>query len=722
MAIRLSRRISIRTKLLLLVLALLSIPWMGYKYVREMKSFLLQGQEDALLLTARAISTVFHDRAELFNAEMGVPELVGEATDFYAHQLDRYLQLDGKESDWGELLEEARDYTDTSGLECSADFDPYSVSFSHVLGYRGPHLYVLFRVRDDTRVYHDTEQRRVDDGDHLRIAVQEPGGLARRYIASAAAAGRMDIHLVDKEWKYPLTDEPVREMAAMFRETEDGYNVEMRIPRFMISPNARVGFSVADVADDSRRTKNVVTTALDVADKRLGRVLVHSPEIAKILRGLDKPASRIWILDREQRVRAVVGSLSRARYYQDVHAGDGPAWGERLDAWMQRFYEIVLRTPAADFEDISTEVSHRTDEIFQQVLEGAAKAGRRRSVDERAVILMAAYPIWAGDEVLGAVVAEQSSNEVLALQHKALQNVTTVTLAVFAFLAVALLIFASRLTLRIGRLRDAAERAITSEGRVRQERIDIDKRAVDELGDLSRSISGMLARLSQYTRYLEAMPDTLAHEFSNPLNVVNSSLDNLEKEIPGIEKSKYMSRAKNGIVRLGAILRNLTEAANLEEAMQGELRERFNLVDLVSSYVEGYRLSHPEHAFELDVRAEPLWVEGSPDHVAQMLDKLADNAMDFGTPGSPIVVRLERLNGSALLSVLNEGQTLPEQMRDRLFDPMVSVGKKNAKHSRLGLGLYVVRLIAEFHHGEVAADNRDDAEGARVTVSLPLAA
>jgi len=55
---------------------------------------------------------------------------------------------------------------------------------------------------------------------------------------------------------------------------------------------------------------------------------------------------------------------------------------------------------------------------------------------------------------------------------------------------------------------------------------DLLARTKDELGDLSRSISSMLQRLNQHTRYLERMPDTLAHELSNPLNVVNSSIDN----------------------------------------------------------------------------------------------------------------------------------------------------------------------------------------------------
>jgi len=84
-------------------------------------------------------------------------------------------------------------------------------------------------------------------------------------------------------------------------------------------------------------------------------------------------------------------------------------------------------------------------------------------------------------------------------------------------------------------------------------------------------------------------------------------------------------------------------------------------------------------------------------------------------------VRLLRDDTRAALSVANAGPTLPEKMRDRLFDPMVSVGKKKASQSRLGLGLYIVRLIAEFHGGDASADNRAEPPGVAVTVRLPLA-
>ena len=72
------------------------------------------------------------------------------------------------------------------------------------------------------------------------------------------------------------------------------------------------------------------------------------------------------------------------------------------------------------------------------------------------------------------------------------------------------------------------------------------------------------------------------------------------------------------------------------------------------------------------------------------------------------------------LSFDTEGPEIPDKISDRLFDPMFSYGKTNAKHSHLGLGLFVVRLIAEYHQGTAWAENRIDHTGVGVTVSIPM--
>lgn len=102
-------------------------------------------------------------------------------------------------------------------------------------------------------------------------------------------------------------------------------------------------------------------------------------------------------------------------------------------------------------------------------------------------------------------------------------------------------------------------------------------------------------------------------------------------------------------------------------------------------------------------------MEGVPELVAQMLDKLVDNAVDFSPPEGWIRIGLEQRSDGCLLKVANQGPGLPEEIRTNLFDSLVSLrrnGKADEPH--LGLGLYIVRLIAQGHGGSVSAMDLGD--------------
>jgi len=688
-----------------------------------MKSFLLQGQSEALQLSARAIATVLHDRVELFDPDTGVPDVIGGPYDLFAHQLQSYPELDGQPNDWRQTLDFQTVYFEKVGTECTADYEPPEFSFTHLLGYRGRYLYALFRVVDSNILLKNEQSRNLDNADHLRLTIEDPLGILRRYLMTTVAAGRMSVYQMDENWRYPITEEPVSEIRAVLGMSDDGYNIEVRVPRYVMAPNSGVAFTVADVDNQhSRQIRQRISTASGLEDETLGRIRVSSPELARILRGIDRPQARVWILDNEQRVRAVVGRLTGDRNTTLPATDPNMPFVSRLRRWADQLGQILLEPPPPVIEDHPADIKRRPEEIFRRVLDGEMARERRPSLDGRAEILMAAEPIWLADEVLGAVVVEQSSGKVLAAQYRTIRRLTIVSLFVFGLVTIVLLLFSSSLALRIRKLRDEAERVISPEGRVIADKIDADTNAGDEVGDLARSLTSMLDRLTQYTRYLEQMPDTLAHEMNNPLNVVNSSLENLENEKDPARRREYMQRARNGIQRLGTIMRSLTEAANFEEALESETHELFDINDLIKSYVEGYRQLHPERIFELDVPDRRVQIHGVPDHIAQMLDKLADNAIEFGDPDKPIVVSLRVENGTAMLSMLNDGPPLPVHLGERLFDPMVSVAQKNASHTHLGLGLYIVRLIVDYHQGRVQASNRTESNGAQITVSLPLAA
>ena len=186
------------------------------------------------------------------------------------------------------------------------------------------------------------------------------------------------------------------------------------------------------------------------------------------------------------------------------------------------------------------------------------------------------------------------------------------------------------------------------------------------------------------------------------------------------EARTCLGRAGEGLDRLATILARMTEAARLEEALGDAERERFDLAQVVSGCVDGYRLAYPQRPFAYAPPGGPLTVEGAPEIVAQMLDKLVENAVDFATAGA-IEVALARDGEWARLTVANEGPPLPEGAGERLFEPMVSVRPQEGRTPHLGLGLAIVRIVATRHGGEASAANRSDGRGVVVTVRLPLA-
>ncbi len=465
---------------------------------------------------------------------------------------------------------------------------------------------------------------------------------------------------------------------------------------------------------------------MDVAaepPRSAGTNVAPSAEIGQIIQGLSRTTARIWVIDRQLDVLARAGSLKRP----PLPETDSPDSAiPRLWRWIERetlhpLYTLILRQPTDDFVDeLAAHVAIPAREV-DGALSGILTIDRRLTGDGKAVVVSAAHPIWVGDQVKGAVIVEETTNAVLAERNRAFERLFNIVLAALLVGSVALTLYASRLTARIRRLRDQAEAAIDMQGRIRG--TVAPSAAGDEIGDLSRSFSSVVTRLSQYASYQQNMASRLSHELRTPVAVVRSSLDNLRAAALPDDARVYMERAQQGLTRLTHILTRMTEATRLEESLGDAQRERFDLAAVVAGCVDGYRAAYPRHEFELRLQPGPLPVDGAPELIAQLLDKLVANAIEFGVPGTPVVVALERDEGSVSLRVENEGAPLPAGMHERLFDSMVSIrADQKSEEPHLGLGLYIVRLIAEFHRGRVSASDRDQGGGVVVSVSLPLAA
>ncbi len=438
-------------------------------------------------------------------------------------------------------------------------------------------------------------------------------------------------------------------------------------------------------------------------------------EIDAILRGLERSTGRIWVVNRELKLLALAGSL-KPKAKPEGDGGDGAA---RL--WRDILARIVSR-PDADFDEALDEDVLATGREITRALLGAPATRVRNSADGRAVIVSAAHPIWRRDNVVGAVVVEETTHSILSVRSQAMERLLLATIAVFALAAAVLLGFATRLSNRIRRLRDEAESAVDAHGRLKQ--LTSGSRAGDEIGDLSRSFSAVLAKLAQHHGYLESLAGRLSHELRTPIAVVRSSLENLRLEPDPAQAQVYLGRAEEGLARLSKILTRMSEATRLEQSLRSEARERYDLAAVATECVSGYRLAYPQRSFELQPPDQLLQVDGSPDLLVQLLDKLVANAVDFGRAGTPVRIGLQRAGNDAQLVVANAGPPLPAEVQGRLFEAMISSrpdrGGERNDGPHLGLGLYIARLVAEFHGGTIAAASQ--ADGVAVTVTLPLAA
>ena len=440
--------------------------------------------------------------------------------------------------------------------------------------------------------------------------------------------------------------------------------------------------------------------------------LAASGEMERILRSLGRAESRIWIVDREQRLLAIAGDLRKRTTAENEPA----ALLDHVARALRPVTAFLLERPTEDFDDALSESQISGGAEVRNALLGMQGRRWRQSADSRAVILSAAHPIWDGEEVVAALVVEETTNAVRSVSNRTLEKLVAVTLVAFGLGALALLLFATRLSLRLRRLRDEAEEAIDSQGRVKK--LLTGSRANDEIGDLSRSFSTALERLAQYNAYLENLGGRLAHELRTPVTVVGSSLENLRMAPLPEEARVYTERAAEGLARLQTVLTRMSEATRLEQLVRQVERERFDARDVVRGCVAGYAAAFARAKFSLSLPEQPVLLRGAPDLYAQMLDKLAANAADFSDGEEPIRVRLDARGG---LTVSNSGPLLPEGMAGRLFDSMVSGRSGSGGEPHLGLGRYIVRLIAELHGGQARAANREDGSGVVLRVDCPIA-
>ncbi|MEQ8783543.1 MAG: ATP-binding protein [Roseibium album] len=694
------------TKIMLLGLTLLIVPWFSYRQLVEMERLLIQGQSNALLLTAEGISTLFNGREDLFN---DLPVTIEDFESLYAHPLQNPVRLDGRVEDWGEGL---TDKTLSFGSESGGQ----DGDFQLLLGERGGQLYVFMNVIDPQHVYRSSEYLRLDNADHVRLRFIQTDGEDGRVTLTSSEPGVTTAYEMDADWRFAETGTPSNEIQGFMEETDQGFRIEFRMPLSMLGSSRYFGVAFVDVDDPDTRAIRRTTQTLPTAGREsFDLVVLRSPEVLNIIQGLGYSGARILVIDPQKRVRAETGSNATPQTDDSETVKLIQRWFSDVRPWVHR---VITGEPWEPRRSIRRNAENTANAVINSSLSGDPLA-LRRSLSAEQEVIMAAHPIVSKGKVIGTVVVEQNINEILSFQRAALEQVILVSIVSLFAVFIALLAFAARLAWRIRSLRREASSAIDEYGRLQINELRREMNAGDEIGDLARSVSNMLSKLHQHNNFLESMPRTLRHEINNPLNTLSTSLQNLAEENPEVRDSKYLESAKRGVMRIGIIVQNLADAANLEESLEAEEREVIDIAQLLENYIANCKITHKNCEFVYRGPGKPVYASVSDYRIEQLLDKIIDNAIDFHRSKSPIKVQLDAYRDTLQITVANRGPTLPQNAEKSLFDSMVSHrGPQNRLH--FGLGLYVVRVIAEHHGGFVRAVNLADGSGVAIMVQLPM--
>ncbi|KMT67022.1 hypothetical protein XM47_01950 [Catenovulum maritimum] len=696
-------RLSIRLKLLALSLFLMSVPWLGYQYVWEMESFLRLGQEKTLVGTAKAVATALHERPLLFDQHASYQQRVEQGKDLYAYPANGPIRLDGKLSDWLNFQQRAVFYDASYKLEKFEVRSNSDLSFEHSVNQFQDFLYLSFKVTDDAVIFRNHQSLSIDKNDYLEIAIKTKDDALKRYIFAATKTGWVNGYEVDSNNR---AGTPEKRIQGYWLVTPTGYNLELRLPIEWVG--AKVGFAIYDTDHHASLPDYAIGTADTRLVDNLGTVLVPSPEIDAIIKALSYSNSRIWVVDKHGRMLAKAGELISVIPDNSVIKIDlfeSPFKWLTTQVLKPLYYQILTKPPSA-FVDQLKDSFFIKNKVLDIALQGQSGTQWQLTPDNKAVILSASHPIFIDGEVLGAVIVEETTNGIRTLRNQALESLFNQMLLILSIGTLVFALFASRISSRITTLKKQLESAVDEQGKILN---SVEPSTTnDEIGDLSHSFNRLISRLSQYNRYLEGMSSRISHEFKTPVAIIRSSLENLKNEQDRGEQNVYFSRAMDGVHRLDFMMNAMSEATRVEQTVNTDDKEEFDLAEVVSGCVSGHRIAFNQVEFVCHVETAEYPIFGNPDLIVQMLEKLLSNAIDFSDEAKKVEVSLAKKQTKFELKVSNIGTELPQVMQEDLFDSMVSIRHTDSAKPHLGLGLYIARLIAQYHKAHISIKNRND--------------
>jgi signal transduction histidine kinase/ActR/RegA family two-component response regulator len=274
-------------------------------------------------------------------------------------------------------------------------------------------------------------------------------------------------------------------------------------------------------------------------------------------------------------------------------------------------------------------------------------------------------------------------------------------------------------------LKQRLERLVPS---VRRALREAEERA--ERKRLQEALRQRAEQLAEIDRRKDEFLAMLAHELRNPLAPIRNALQILRlRDVADPLVRQARDIIDRQVQQMTRLVDDLLDVARISRGKIRLRKERVELRKVVNLAVETTRpfIDKRQHQLTVSLPPEPLWLEADPVRLEQILANLLNNAAKYTDPGGRIWLTAERVRGTrdaaedVVLRVRDNGIGIPPEMRARIFEAFAQADQSlDRSQGGLGIGLTLVRLLAELHGGAVEVHSEGAGKGSQFTVRLPL--
>lgn len=241
--------------------------------------------------------------------------------------------------------------------------------------------------------------------------------------------------------------------------------------------------------------------------------------------------------------------------------------------------------------------------------------------------------------------------------------------------------------------------------------------------ELEQTVAERTRELVEANAAKDVFMSMVSHELKTPLTTLKGIAQMLYRRVERGDtvELKNLSLLENSVRRMELLVNDLLNTSLIETGMFSLNRQPHDLVAAIQEILAEHRASMGS-TLHTNIPDITLEVEMDRERISQVLLNLLSNARKYSPPGAPITVEVKRQDGSAFISVQDQGVGIPEEKLTHIFERFYRVPEidvQTGSSSGVGLGLYIAQKIIERHDGCISVTSIPG-QGSTFTILLPL--